>query len=209
MHSLRQIQRAGELDRDSTSALQHNVFNGLTLHPTQRLSVDTALQLKALWDQTIARYPKQELGPLTTEMYLSEWEEMVVRYKIEPFAAALSKVIRDRARAPFFPEPHEIEAELRSETSLRAGRKAVTQIDAWKAQWLREREEDIAAGIPRAVIVRSPRRQLGRTVEPRHSDAEIAAVIAAIPKADMEDVRDRMRRMREVTTQEAPAQTVA
>ena len=187
MHSVREIQRPEE-----PQALQRNGSSALTLHPTQPLSADTAYQLKALWDQTIARYPKQEIGPLTTEMYLSEWEEMVVRYRIEPFGNALSKVLRDRARAPFFPEPHEIEAELRSEASLRAGRKAVTQIDEWKAQWMRERDEDLANGVERAPLGERPVR---KPVLPaaRHTDQEIAAHVAqAVTPEQAEAVRQRM-----------------
>jgi len=110
--------------------------------------------------QTVARYPKQKLLPLTTDMYLAEWEEMVLRYGLDPFRNALSKAIRDRERAPFFPEPHDIEAHLlapiqaeqaaaRAEREQRESRRHLEAFDEMKARWLREREEDLANGIAR------------------------------------------------------------
>ncbi len=158
MESLRSIGKSLELA--PTSAPQSSGSVSLLRPSETRLSAVTEDALALLLAQTVARYPKQKLLPLTTDMYLAEWEEMVLRYGLDPFRNALSKAIRDRERAPFFPEPHDIEAHLlatiraeemavRVEREQRESRRHLEAFDEMKARWLRERAEDIANGIAR------------------------------------------------------------
>ena len=100
--------------------------------------------------QTQARYPKQELPEGTPDMYLAEWEEMAVKYGLMAFRDALSRVLRNRDRPQFFPEPHEIEAyceaSFRDQSNRLRGEKAVREFDELKAQSDRERAEDERSG---------------------------------------------------------------
>src|ERR1700744_1848147 len=91
--------------------------------------------LLALWmAETQGRDVNQELPPGTPDMYLVEWEEMVMKYGEEVFRIALSRAIRESS---FFPAPNVINMHCDAESLDRknriAGRAAISAHDAAKA----------------------------------------------------------------------------
>ena len=109
-------------------------------------NTDPPLMSRALFNlmaQTQARYPNQTLPPGTPDMYLVEWEELVLKFGLQPFRDALSKAIRS---SRFFPDPQEIrdllQVKKRDTAAHAESQKFLRQQDEWKAQWQRERLED-------------------------------------------------------------------
>lgn len=193
MDNLRSIAPALGIDRTPARPSSGNV----TLLPPSaaRLNAATEDALLLLMAQTSARYPKQEMLPLTTDMYLAEWEQMVLRYGLDPFRDALSRAIHNRARAPFFPEPHEIEEEIRAELSARRNRAVITSIDEARQRWEREngRRAVTAADLERAGRERCAGPVQRSPPPARHTDEEIAARMADLVTPEQrEAVRERM-----------------
>lgn len=201
MHALRTIERPTDL----TSARPSS--DSVSLTRPSGISPQDGMACLLLMKQTKDRYLKQQIPEGTAEMYLAEWEEMAMRFGLDPFRDALSTVIRDRARPPFFPEPHEIEAQCMAAVRERLGRRALADHEAMKAQWERERAEDLANGIARGVSLQAERDELLRAPVPvRHTEAEIAAYKAVhVPPEEVERCRERMRAFAEGIVAEARA----
>lgn len=102
------------------------------------------LDLSRMMDEVQAAFPNQTLLPDTVKMYLSQWEPMALKYGIDHFRAALLRAIR---RSEFVPSPAVIEewceALARDKGDRERGAKVVQDVDEWKAQWEREREEGL------------------------------------------------------------------
>lgn len=115
----------------------------LSTRPGPPLPADTAQTIQRLWLQTVAAYPNQTLPEGTPDMYLVKWEAMVLRYGAEMFRDGLSKAIDD---SRFFPVPEDIathcQAIARDRRERAAALKAMSELEDWKAQCEREREED-------------------------------------------------------------------
>jgi hypothetical protein len=73
---------------------------------------------------------------------------MVLKYSLPIFQAGLLKAIRE---ARFFPDPLVLREHC--EALKRGGREReealvrIREVDEWKAQWLKERAEDLAAEV--------------------------------------------------------------
>ena len=120
--------------------LQPSVSVSLATISKQRLTDEKVDQLGLLMAQTQALYPNQELPDMTPDMYLVQWEEMALKYGMEAFTLALSKVIRV---SKFFPDPFDIreacEESARTARSAAHARKVSEDLAAWKKQWEAER----------------------------------------------------------------------
>lgn len=105
------------------------------------------LVLATMMDEVQAAFPNQVLLPDTVKMYLSQWEDLAVKYGLEEFRAALLRAIRS---AEFVPSPKQIEDWCESLRRDRIDRKnavrVIAELDALKAQCERERLEDEADG---------------------------------------------------------------
>ena len=77
----------------------------LTIRSGPPLPDGMAQQLTVLLAETHAAYPNQTLPEGTPDMYLAQWEEIALRFKMKVFVAGLSRAIRENK---FFPDPHEI-----------------------------------------------------------------------------------------------------
>ena len=147
MEDLRTIANRDNL----TSAKQRSGSATLLQRHSGLLSASMAESLQVLWLETIHRYPNQEMQPLTADLYLTEWTEMMQRFGENLFAASLLKVIRRPGRTPFLPTPDEIREELesaaREAANERSTRRHLAQLDEAKALYERERAEDIANGL--------------------------------------------------------------
>lgn len=198
MHQLSQIARTAELDRPQTVSAELDLARVSGPPP----NISQVQAVTALMGQVEARYPHQELDPLTTRMYMAEWLEMAAVYGESRLAESLRVILRERERPNFFPTPNEIRdvcrAAARAERDRRETARLLAEHDAAKAQWERERAEDLANGIVREPPpVRSPRRVL-RGAEPRHSDEQIAAFIAQhVTPEEAAAMRERMSTLME------------
>ncbi len=201
MHSLRSIDRT-EIAPAPMPNAELDLARGSGPPPDP--SVVSAVAV--LMGQVEARYPHQELDPVTTRMYMSEWIEMAARYGVNRLAASLRAVFRDRARPNFFPGPDEIEAHClgaaRADRERRDAAKAIEQQAAWKAAWELERAEDVANGI---ACGGEPKAELDARLRtpppPRHSEAEIAAYQAAhVDPGRLAEIRETMARLRATAT---------
>ncbi len=196
MHHLSSIQQPAELDRAQPS----NACVSLT--SISSISRADGMALTVLMKQVKDRYIKQQIPETTQEMYLAEWEEMVLRYGLVPFRDALLKVIRDDERAPFFPEPDEIRkvcrAAARAEREREETKEQLKKQAEWKATWERERAADLAAGIPRGTDPEAEMKKLiaRRPLTPHPQEMtheqQLAWIERNISPAERNAVRQRM-----------------
>lgn len=137
METLREIQLA--------SRPQSSGSPSLVTQLTRHVPDAQAEELLDLMEQTQAGYPNQTLPPLTPDMYLAQWEEIVVEFGMPAFRAALWRAI---CESDFFPGPKSIrnECELARRKERERARTTgyLTQLQQWKEQWERERAEDRA-----------------------------------------------------------------
>jgi len=136
------MQRIREMAAVESLVQRHSEENHLARQSVQSLPEGTGLEFSELMDQLQGRYPNQELGPVTVEMYLAEWEQIALRYGLAMLRRALSKL---SAESRFFPDPVDIRetcavirrADCQREEAGRHGREVLK----WKEEWERERRE--------------------------------------------------------------------
>lgn len=136
MQKVREIAVAGNLVQ------QHNEGKHLEMQSVQPLPEGMGLELSELMDQLQGRYPNQELGPVTVEMYLTQWEKTALRYGLPTFRRALLKLC-DESR--YLPDPVDIRETCsvirRSEVASRDAKQVQRELLEWKDQWERESRE--------------------------------------------------------------------
>lgn len=119
--------------------------DSLSLTKPSGISPEDGMACLLLMKQAKDRYPNQQLPEVTQEMYLTEWEELALKYGLHRFREALSTAIRE---SKFFPAPEDIREVCEAQAySLRLeyqAQKHIRENDAAKAQWERERAEDKA-----------------------------------------------------------------
>ena len=134
---------------NSTELVQHS-SDKMSLTRPSGISSSDGMATALLMRQTSSRYTNQVITEPTKEMHLAEWEEMVIKYGLQPFRDALSKVIR---ASRFFPDPQDL-----WEACREPARVARTERDATETQELlrkqdaarelcrKERAEELASG---------------------------------------------------------------
>jgi hypothetical protein len=126
----------------------------LTTQSRLQLPPESVEHLGLLMRQSRALKATQTLPADTTAMYLAEWEVLVIKYGMRRFAAALLRALREDV---FFPDPLTIrehcQSIYRDEDSRKRATDYIQQHDADKAQFERERAEDLAAKINSGTIV--------------------------------------------------------
>lgn len=138
------------LSRIATTAIekapQSSGEVSLSIRQGPPLPAATAQVIQRLWMQTVAAKPNQTLPEGTPDMYLAQWEALVLRYGLLTFRDALSRAIEGR----FFPAPEDIaehcQAIARDEREREAARNHLDKLAELKAQCERERAEDMANG---------------------------------------------------------------
>jgi hypothetical protein len=137
MEALREIAKRNEL------ALQPSGETSLLTRQWPPLSDEDEAELQRLWLQTVASYPNQALPMGTPDMYLMQWEKMVLRYKMETFRRGLSRAINE---SRFFPAPEDIsdqcQAIARNHRERQEAIRVMHELDDLKAQCERERLEE-------------------------------------------------------------------
>lgn len=117
--------------------------DNMSLTRPSGISPQDGMACMLLMKQTKDRFINQQLPEVTQEMYLTEWEEMALRYGLEAFRDALSTAIRE---SKFFPPPEDIrgvcEARAYSRSMENSAQRFIGEMAAARAQWERERAED-------------------------------------------------------------------
>lgn len=116
-----------------------------------QLSEDSVIALGVMMGQVQARYWTQTLPEGAADMMLHEWETLALRFGLATFRDGLLKAV---GKSRFIPDPQDVLQEClalsRTRRDADDARRFLREMNENRALCLREREEDIAAGLQKA-----------------------------------------------------------
>jgi hypothetical protein len=181
-----------KLETHLANLLPNSESMSLVTRSGRRLPDEQVALLGVLMAQAQSAKPNQTLPDGTPDMFLSQWEDLVLEFGMVEFRAALLKALAD---SRFFPDTYDLrincEEARREKRSAERAQRHLAEQARWKEECERERNQghtapqDTAGAVPSSP---SKRERVGR-----HSAEEIQAEIAQVDPSALAAIRESMR----------------